>query len=383
LVFWAWLSAAAGLSAAALWGGAEPAPVFWLLALSAAPSLAGFILLTRFGAEWADLALIGVWLFSVTLSVFTAGPGAPLAVGYLAPLALTLALGRPWTPGVAASALALCAAAWSAAMLVPLHWRLGPWPQAMAFAYLVLGARLATWASRTPNGGLHSSNQRIAEVSHELRTPLTHILGFAELIEREIFGPLDKRYAEYAGLIRKSGSHLLNLVNDILDLSKLDAGRYQLAFETFDVRSVVHEVVQMSELAAEAKSITLACSVPDAPLMVRADEGALRRILINTLGNAIKFTPEQGRVALAARAANGRLVLDTMDSGPGISEAERGRLGRAFERGAAGGAKVEGAGLGLSLVRALAAAHGGALSFHDAQGGGALVRVTLPVLVSD
>jgi cell cycle sensor histidine kinase DivJ len=223
--------------------------------------------------------------------------------------------------------------------------------------------------------------QRIAEVSHELRTPLTHILGFSEMIEREIFGPAGERYVEYAGLIRKSGNHLLSLVNDLLDLSRLEAGRYDLDAEDFDARSIVEEVVRLSADAAVKKTIALGMVTPEQPLQVRADARALRRMLINTLGNALKFTPEGGRVMVTARAEGGALVLETIDNGPGIPEAERATLGTAYERGS-GGARAEGTGLGLALVRALAALHSGSLSFHDAPGGGALVRVTLPVLVA-
>jgi signal transduction histidine kinase len=104
-------------------------------------------------------------------------------------------------------------------------------------------------------------------------------------------------------------------------------------------------------------------------------------MLINTIGNAIKFTPDGGRVMVSAGASDGALVLDTIDNGPGIPEAERERLGQAYERGS-GGARAEGTGLGLSLVRALAALHGGSLSFHDAPEGGALVRITMPVLAT-
>jgi cell cycle sensor histidine kinase DivJ len=171
----------------------------------------------------------------------------------------------------------------------------------------------------------------------------------------------------------------LGLVNDLLDLSKIEAGRYDLEFEEFDVRPLAGEVVRLSTDSAERKQIHLGIVTPEAPLMVRADERALRRMLINVIGNAIKFTPEGGRVMVSVAASDGALVIDTADSGPGIPEAEREKLGQAYERGS-GGANAEGTGLGLSLVRALAALHGGTLSFHDAPGGGALVRMRLAVL---
>jgi signal transduction histidine kinase len=243
---------------------------------------------------------------------------------------------------------------------------------------LVLAAWLLGFAQRRVERE-QAMSQRIAEVSHELRTPLTHILGFSEMIERRIFGEISDRYVEYAGLIRKSGTHLLGLVNDLLDLSRIDAGKYELQMGEFDVRAVVEDVVRLSVDSADKKQITLGMLTPEAALMVRADDRALKRMLINTVGNAIKFTPEGGRVMVQASVAEGALRLDTIDNGPGIPEAERETLGHAYERGS-GGARAEGTGLGLSLVRALAGLHGGALSFHDAPGGGALVRITLPVL---
>jgi cell cycle sensor histidine kinase DivJ len=222
-------------------------------------------------------------------------------------------------------------------------------------------------------------SRRVAEVSHELRTPLTHILGFSEMIERQIFGEVGARYVEYAGLIRKSGAHLLGLVNDLLDLSRIDAGKFELQFGVFDVRVVIEDIVRLSVDSAEKKQIALGMLTSETPLNVRADDRAVKRMLINTVGNAIKFTPEGGKVIVQAAAANGALQIDTIDNGPGIPADERETLGNAYERGS-GGARAEGTGLGLSLVRALAELHGGGLSFHDAPGGGALVRITLPVL---
>jgi cell cycle sensor histidine kinase DivJ len=139
--------------------------------------------------------------------------------------------------------------------------------------------------------------------------------------------------------------------------------------------------VRLSIDGAEKKQIQLGMVTPETPLLVHADARAVKRMLINTVGNAIKFTPEGGRVMVVAEPRDGVLVLDTIDNGPGIPEEDREKLGQAYERGS-GGARAEGTGLGLALVRALATLHRGALSFHDAPGGGALVRVTLPVLRS-
>jgi cell cycle sensor histidine kinase DivJ len=244
----------------------------------------------------------------------------------------------------------------------------------MVVAYLAFSAGLAASASAPASRA--RLEQRVAELAHELRTPLSHILGFSEMIERQVFGPLQSKYVEYAGLIRASGAHLLDLSNDMLDLSRIDAGRYSLTIERFDARDVVAEIVRASELSAKTKAIALSASLPETPLSVSADRRALMRILFNTIGNALKFTPQGGRVEVRAFDDKGVLVIETIDNGPGVTAAEKTRLGQAYERGESG-LGVEGAGLGLSLVRALAALHGGRLSFDDAPGGGAIVRVSL------
>lgn len=348
------------------------------------PALGGFIILPRLGARTADLGFIAIWIVAgAGLVAGTGGALSPLAAALAVGPALAAALGRRWAAetgaaGVLAYALAAALAAWSGSSPAGL----GGYPEMLSAAALAMAAGLmAIGQDRRSDAREQATGQRIAEVSHELRTPLTHILGFSEMIERRIFGELSERYVEYAGMIRRSGAHLLGLVNDLLDISKIEAGRYDLDLAEFDVRAVVEEVVRMSADVAEKRQIALGMVTPEAPLLVRADDRALKRMLINTIGNAIKFTPEGGRVMATAAAESGVLVLETIDNGPGFSEAERQKLGQAYERGQSG-AHAEGTGLGLSLVRALAQLHGGTLSFHHAPGGGALVRIALPVLVS-
>lgn len=370
--------AAAGLLA---WlNGGERSVVAGASALAMAPALAGFILIPLLGRPRADIGWLAVWLLAaIGLVAGSGGALSPLACLFAAPPALALALGRRWAPEAGAAAVMGYAGAAVFALGLP-ELALGPLPQTLSVAALVLAAGLMA-LGQSAGGRAEAMSARVAEVSHELRTPLTHILGFSEMIERQIFGDIGARYVEYAGLIRRSGAHLLGLVNDLLDLSKIDAGRYELVFEEFDIGAAVEEVVRLSLDAAEKKQISLGMVTPQPPLAVRADQRAVKRMLINTLGNALKFTPEGGRVMVVAEARAGVLVLETIDSGPGIPEEERGTLAQPYERGA-GGARAEGTGLGLALVRALARLHGGALSFHDAPGGGALVRVTLPMEAS-
>lgn len=378
LAFWLWLLGVAAAWLLATFSGAERSAAAGASALAMAPALAGFILIPRLGQKAVDVGLLAVWLLAaIGLAAGTGGALSPLAAMFAVPPALALALGRRWAPEAgAAGVLGYAAAAVLAGGLPDLG--LEPLQQILGVIALALAAGLMA-LGQGAGGREQAMGQRIAEVSHELRTPLTHILGFSEMIERQIFGEVGARYVEYAGLIRRSGAHLLGLVNDLLDLSKIEAGRYDLVLEEFDIGAAVEEVVRLSADAAEKKQIALGMVTPQPPLHVRADERAVKRILINTLSNALKFTPEGGRVMVTAEARTGALVLETSDTGPGIPEAERETLGQAYERGA-GGSRAEGTGLGLALVRALARLHGGALSFHDAPGGGALVRVTLPVL---
>ena len=374
---WIWTAGVVAAAIAGVFGGGERADVAAAAALALAPALVGFILLPWTGLRWGAFSLILAWLVAlIGLVAGTGGWGSPLAAGLLIPVALARTLGR-WTriAGIGA-VLGYGAAGLSTLMYAGL----GRFTVVLTIWSLLLAAWLLGFAQRRAERE-QAMSQRIAEVSHELRTPLTHILGFSEMIERRIFGDISERYVEYAGLIRKSGTHLLGLVNDLLDLSRIDAGKYELQVGEFDVRVVVEDVVRVSVDSADKKQILLGMLTPETPLMIRADDRAVKRMLINTVGNAIKFTPESGRVMVQAAVVNGALQLDTIDNGPGIPEAERERLGHAYERGS-GGARAEGTGLGLSLVRALAGLHGGALSFHESPGGGALVRITLPVLAN-
>ncbi|MGH6950951.1 MAG: sensor histidine kinase [Vitreimonas sp.] len=378
---WLWLAGVILATALAWAEGADARSLALAAAFALAPALALFILAPRFGQRAADVGCILAWLATaIALAAISGGAASPMVAALAIAPAMALALGRRWAPEAGAGAvLGLAAAAAWAHFQAPAS--LGIFPQALAAVSLALAAGLMALSQRDA-AATQVMGRRLAEVSHELRTPLTHILGFAEMVERQIFGEIGARYVEYAGLIRRSGAHLLGLVNDLLDLSRIEAGRYELDLESFDARAVIEDVVRLSVDAAARKQIALGMVTPDAPLIVEADARALRRILINTLGNALKFTPEGGKVIVAAAVVDGALQLDTIDNGPGFPAADREKLGQAFERGA-GRAQVEGAGLGLALVSELARLHGGRLSLLDAPGGGALARIVLPVLKGD
>jgi cell cycle sensor histidine kinase DivJ len=220
-------------------------------------------------------------------------------------------------------------------------------------------------------------HQRMAELSHELRTPLTHILGFTEILSRKLYGDLNAKQAEYVELIRKSGSVLLELITGLMDLSRVESGRFPIEKEHFDVRDLVGEVVRLTADAAAGRGIALTGDVPGEPLMLEADPRAVRQILANLTNNALKFSPPETSVRVIARRAGDAVVLEVADRGPGIPPAERARLGQAFARGSTSRG-VEGVGLGLALVRGFAELHHGELFVAENPGGGALVGVRLP-----
>ncbi len=222
----------------------------------------------------------------------------------------------------------------------------------------------------------------LANMSHELRTPLNAVLGFSDIMRQRIFGPLPQKYADYADSIHEAGGHLLDLINDVLDVSKIEAERYELSRETFDAREVVSAAVALVRVTANDKGVFLSSLVPEQPLGVDADKRALKQITLNLLSNAIKFTPSGGSVTLTLDVIGPYLELVVSDTGVGIAARDLKRLGRPFEQAGAVEQKVQGTGLGLSLVRALAELHGGRMSLESTLGEGTAVTVRMPVAVA-
>ena len=221
----------------------------------------------------------------------------------------------------------------------------------------------------------------LATMSHELRTPLNAIIGFSELIHTQLHGPhADSRYGEYGGLIHNAGRHLLSLINDILDMSKIEAGKFELHRELFDLRDVIHDCLDLMGERARQGKIELREDVPGSSLKIDADQRALKQILLNLLSNAIKFTPEGGTACVRGRIEHGMLVLKVTDTGIGIAADQISRLGNPFVQvRSSAGASHEGTGLGLALVRALAETHGGSLKIESSLGRGTTVSVTMPL----
>jgi len=226
-----------------------------------------------------------------------------------------------------------------------------------------------------------SKSEFLANMSHELRTPLNAIIGFSEVINKQLFGPIGTdKYAQYAGDIYESGKHLLQIINDILDLSKLEAGRFELHESTVALPSLVQGCITLVRDRASEAGIDLTVGIDAALPPLHADERTLKQIVINLLSNSVKFTPPGGEVEVGAcLAAGGEVEIYVRDSGIGMSAAEIeialqpfGQIDNSSTR------RQQGTGLGLPLVRSLTELHGGVLNIESVPGRGTLITVTLP-----
>src|SRR3984885_10021888 len=219
-------------------------------------------------------------------------------------------------------------------------------------------------------------DQFLSTMSHELRTPLNAVVGFSELLMDDKHGPLTERQHRYVKHIRTGGFHLLKLINDILDLSKIEAGRLQLSTLTLDVSECFKDVVESLCPLAENKKLTIRQGETD--FTVTADETRFKQVLMNLLGNAIKFTPEKGFIQLDAHAQGDFVRIDVRDSGPGIPPGEEQRIFEAFYRANQWGNTVEGSGLGLAITRRLVELQGGQISVETRPNEGCCFSFTLP-----
>ena len=220
----------------------------------------------------------------------------------------------------------------------------------------------------------------LANMSHELRTPLNAIIGFSEVMSHQMFGPLGApRYLEYSRLINESGTHLLKLINSILDMSKIEAGRFKLSPEHFDLEESIVQALHFVSLQAERSGVTLSHGVSPEARTICADKRAVMQILINLLANGVKFTPPGGTVTASAEMTESGLALAVSDTGIGIGAEDLERLGRPFEQVDSEYTRAkEGTGLGLALVRALAHLHGGTMTIDSTLGEGTSVRILIP-----
>src|SRR5215468_2503898 len=220
----------------------------------------------------------------------------------------------------------------------------------------------------------------LANMSHELRTPLNAIIGFSDVMSSGMFGALGSdKYQEYCHDILTSGKYLLEVINDILDMSKIEAGRMKLDMEPLDLSRTLAESLRVVSGRAEDKHLTLRADI-ESTISVTADRRAVKQIFVNLLSNAVKFTPDDGKVEVRGRMLNDSIVLMIADTGIGIAPDSLRRLGKPFEQVESQLTKsYQGSGLGLAIARSLTGLHGGTMKLRSKLGSGTVVRVTLPL----
>ena len=226
-----------------------------------------------------------------------------------------------------------------------------------------------------------SKSDFLANMSHELRTPLNAIIGFSEIISNELFGPIvNEKYLEYIRDIHNSSLHLLSIINDVLDMSKIEAGKLELSKEALNIQSVISDVVRMMHERAQSRGIELITQLLDEEVDVWADERAMKQIFLNLLSNAIKFSKAGGKVYVRVGADQPNLaVVEFEDYGIGMNEEEQERALQPFGQAKPATTRnYGGTGLGLPITKGLVEAHGGKLAIKSRAGHGTIVRVVLP-----
>lgn len=240
-------------------------------------------------------------------------------------------------------------------------------------------------ARELAEAGSRSKLHFLANVSHELRTPLSAINGFSDIMKREMFGPMgNEKYLEYSSLIHSSGNHLLELINDLLDISKIEAGKYSIDHESIFFPVIIENCLRLVRLQMEHAKVRLHVNLPESLPRIEADPRACKQILLNLLSNAIKFTRPGGELTISLYMEDDFQILEVADTGIGIDPRHLGRLGKPFEqvKNASGFAANDrskvGTGLGLALVRSLTELHGGSFVMTSEVGEGTTVRIALP-----
>ncbi|QIB35120.1 PAS domain-containing protein [Ancylobacter pratisalsi] len=225
-----------------------------------------------------------------------------------------------------------------------------------------------------------AKSEFLANMSHELRTPLNAIIGFSELMESGLFGPLGSdKYNEYCRDIRDSGRYLLDVINDILDMSRIEAGRFQLNLQPVKLDEVVTDAIRVMSVRADEKHLTITSESEEA-VAVEADKRALKQIALNLISNAIKFTPEHGRITLRTRQFARAALLVIEDTGIGIPKSALAKIGKPFEQVESQFTKTyKGSGLGLAIAKSLVELHGGTMRIRSSEGVGTTVVIRLPL----
>jgi len=233
--------------------------------------------------------------------------------------------------------------------------------------------------SRELEAASRNKSEFLANMSHELRTPLNAIIGFSEVLAERMFGEINEKQAEYLRDILESGRHLLSLINDILDLSKVEAGRMELEPTEFDLPTAIENVLILVRERATRRGITLGSELDRRLGSIRADERKVKQVLLNLLSNALKFTPEDGRVVVIAKMQGDTAEISVTDSGIGIAPEDQHSIFEEFRQVGTASKKVEGTGLGLALSRKFVELHGGKISVTSGLGVGSTFTFTLPL----
>ena len=233
--------------------------------------------------------------------------------------------------------------------------------------------------SRQLEAASRHKSEFLANMSHELRTPLNAVIGFSEVLIQRMFGELTGKQEEYLKDIYASGQHLLSLINDILDLSKIEAGRMELALADFDLPDAVENVLILMRERAARRGVTLARAVDERLATIRADERKVKQVLLNLLSNALKFTPEGGRIDVRATLRDDAVEIAVTDTGIGIAPEDHEAVFEEFRQVGTASRTVEGTGLGLALSRKFVSLHGGRIWVESAVGRGATFTLTLPL----
>jgi signal transduction histidine kinase len=219
----------------------------------------------------------------------------------------------------------------------------------------------------------------LANMSHELRTPLNAILGFSQVLQLKLFGELNVKQEEYLEDILSSGNHLLSLINDVLDLSKVEAGQIELEPAPFSLREALERGVVMVRERATKDGIKLVLQLDPEVELVTGDERRIRQVIFNLLSNAVKFTPAGGRIDVASARVDGHVEISVSDTGPGIAPEDQERIFEEFQQTEAGIRQREGTGLGLALSKRLVELHGGRIWVESRAGSGSRFVFSLPM----
>jgi signal transduction histidine kinase len=233
--------------------------------------------------------------------------------------------------------------------------------------------------SRQLEAASKHKSEFLANMSHELRTPLNAIIGFSEVLSQRMFGEINDKQGEYLSDILESGQHLLSLINDILDLSKIEAGRMEVELTEFDLPSTIENTLILVRERAQRHGITLVRAVDERLGPIRGDERKVKQVLLNLLSNALKFTPDGGEIEVRAEMRDGAAEISVCDTGVGIAPEDQEAVFEEFRQVGAASKKVEGTGLGLAISRKFIELHGGRIWVTSQVGTGSTFTFTLPL----